>query len=260
MSEQFNAAIVKYRARPIINMLEEIRLYLMRKMNYSRNQIARYRGPITPTAQSKLEIAKRDSHKWHALWVEDPELARFQVQHIYSNNHQHVVDLKMSTKKHVNPCYSKETWERIYAPYITPLRGEDQWIKSGAEPVKAPRFAKGGGRPKKKRSKANDVPQNPYKSKRKYKEIQCGRCSEKGHNVKRCNGTISNDKQRKKARTDTSPQNASALPSKTRLTGEELQCAHLSMLCLCKFKLLIFVVLVLLNFARNVTIDVSAFG
>ncbi|XP_031374160.1 uncharacterized protein LOC116188837 [Punica granatum] len=225
--QKFNAAIVKYRARPIINMLEEIGLYLMRKMNSNRNQIARYRGPITPTAQSKLEIAKRDSHKWHALWARDPELAKFQVQHIYSSNHQHVVDLKMSTcscrewdlcgipckhavacmhsvgidaEKHVNPCHSRETWDRIYAPYIAPLRGKDQWMKSSAKPVEAPRFAKG-----------NDVPQNPYKFKRKYKEIQCGRCGEREHNVKRCKGTLSNDKQRKKAKTDTSPQNASAL-------------------------------------------------
>ncbi|PKI71604.1 hypothetical protein CRG98_008012, partial [Punica granatum] len=61
----------------------------------------------------------------------------------------------IDAEKHVNPCYSKETWEMIYAPCIALLRVEDQWIKVGVEPVEAPRFAKGGDRPKKKKFKAN---------------------------------------------------------------------------------------------------------
>ncbi|XP_031378313.1 uncharacterized protein LOC116193705 [Punica granatum] len=58
MSKQFNAAIVKMRGKPIISMLEEIRVYLMNKMNKIRKQLTQYRGPITPAAQTKLEVAK----------------------------------------------------------------------------------------------------------------------------------------------------------------------------------------------------------
>ncbi|XP_031390677.1 uncharacterized protein LOC116203150 [Punica granatum] len=55
MCEQFNGSIVKFRGKPILTMLEDIRTYLMTKINESRNQVAKYQGPITPAAQTKLE-------------------------------------------------------------------------------------------------------------------------------------------------------------------------------------------------------------
>ncbi|PKI50818.1 hypothetical protein CRG98_028813 [Punica granatum] len=119
MCEQFNAAIVKFRGKPILSMLEEIRLYLMRKMNDSRSMIAKYKGPITPAAQ---------------------------------------------------------------------MRGEDLWDKSGHEVILPPKYSRGGGRPKKKRTKSNDVPTNPFKAKRGG-EQKCGKCGNKGHNSRRCKGT-----------------------------------------------------------------------
>ena len=51
MCEQFNAKIAKYRGLPAISMMEEIRCYIMRKMNKERQLQVGYIGPITPHVQ-----------------------------------------------------------------------------------------------------------------------------------------------------------------------------------------------------------------
>lgn len=79
MCEYFSVTIVKFRGKPILTMLEEIRLYLLRNMNNSGDQIERYKGPITPSTQSKLEQAKKESNSWISLWVGDSDVAKFLV-------------------------------------------------------------------------------------------------------------------------------------------------------------------------------------
>lgn len=50
MSEQFSATIVRFQGKPIFSILEEIRLYLIRRTNDAGSKIANYKGPITPNA------------------------------------------------------------------------------------------------------------------------------------------------------------------------------------------------------------------
>lgn len=176
---------MKLRGKPIISMLEEIRTYLMRKMNDCKTRLARYEGPITPSSQSKLEQSKKNINSWHPLWAGVSDGSVFQVQHIIRLNERYVVDLKeyscsyrewdlcgipcpqavacmghsnLQLENFVHPYYWKETWERIYAPFIKPVRGENQCDPTGQEPVLPLAFSRGGGRPKKQRSKTNDVP------------------------------------------------------------------------------------------------------
>ncbi|PKI36298.1 hypothetical protein CRG98_043324 [Punica granatum] len=84
---------------------EEIRMYIMRKMNATRDQNAKYKGPITLIAQSKLEEAKRASHSWYAMWVGDRDISRFQVQHIHRRSEKYDVDLKEHTCFYRNVIY-----------------------------------------------------------------------------------------------------------------------------------------------------------
>lgn len=50
MSEQFNATIIQFQEQHILSVLEEIRLYMMRKINDAGSKIAKYKGPVTPNA------------------------------------------------------------------------------------------------------------------------------------------------------------------------------------------------------------------
>ncbi|PKI45828.1 hypothetical protein CRG98_033835 [Punica granatum] len=97
--------------------------------------------------------------------------------------------------------YSMETWENMYRPYIHPVRGSNQWEQNGDNPIQPPKYCKGGGRPKKKRNRANDMPDNPFKAKRKLKTFTCRKCGEQGHNSRLCKGTVEKERPSKKAKT-----------------------------------------------------------
>ncbi|PKI60111.1 hypothetical protein CRG98_019455 [Punica granatum] len=101
-------------------------------------------------------------------------------------------------EKFVHFYYSKETWQRIYEPDIRPIIGEDHWEKQTLDLILPPKYSRAGGRPKMKRTKGNDIPQDPYKAKRKYRKIICGKCGQPGHNRRICKGTTVKDKGNKK--------------------------------------------------------------
>ncbi|QHO56194.1 uncharacterized protein DS421_3g71630 [Arachis hypogaea] len=55
MSESFNAVIVEAREKPIVTMLEDIRVYIMTRWAANRDRIHKYQGNIMPTIRKKLE-------------------------------------------------------------------------------------------------------------------------------------------------------------------------------------------------------------
>ncbi|PKI43343.1 hypothetical protein CRG98_036265 [Punica granatum] len=73
-------------------------------------------------------------------------------------------------EKFVHSYYSKETLQRIYEPFVRPIIGEDHWEKQSLDPVLPPNYSRAGGRPKMKRTKGNDIPQDPSKMKKRRKE------------------------------------------------------------------------------------------
>ncbi|PKI49128.1 hypothetical protein CRG98_030474 [Punica granatum] len=224
VSEQFNAAAVKFRGQPIITIVEDIKEYLTVKMNNSRREIESYHDPITPAAQTKLEDANKHANKWHPMWVGDPDGSMFQVLQIYSPSEKFVVDLNKNScscrewdlsgipcygtvayichngqqpKMFVHAYFSKKTWHSIYTPFIHSVRGHAQWEKSGLNPILPPQYGRGSGRPKKKRDKKKGVTLNPYKVKRKYKGTRRSKYGNTGHNKTRCTRTTVREKKQK---------------------------------------------------------------
>ncbi|KAL4286485.1 hypothetical protein AHAS_Ahas19G0090900 [Arachis hypogaea] len=62
--ESFNSRIKKMRGKPIITMLEEVRVYMMRIIARNKKALVGYNGVITPVQQSRLEKEKRENNKW----------------------------------------------------------------------------------------------------------------------------------------------------------------------------------------------------
>ncbi|KAI4346148.1 hypothetical protein L6164_013222 [Bauhinia variegata] len=58
MCDQFNSVLVPYRGKLVITMLEEIRNCIAKRRIKCRQKMLKYRGPITLSAQQKLEFAK----------------------------------------------------------------------------------------------------------------------------------------------------------------------------------------------------------
>ncbi|GAU44905.1 hypothetical protein TSUD_400570 [Trifolium subterraneum] len=64
MSEAFNSVIVGARAKPIVTMIEEIRVYMMERWEKSRQKIGRYAESILPNIKKKLEREASFSNQW----------------------------------------------------------------------------------------------------------------------------------------------------------------------------------------------------
>ena len=61
LSESFNSMILKARDKPILAMLEWIRVRLMTNLYKKRNGIEKYVGKVCPNIQDKLEKLKQES-------------------------------------------------------------------------------------------------------------------------------------------------------------------------------------------------------
>ncbi|GMQ09176.1 hypothetical protein CsSME_00052649 [Camellia sinensis var. sinensis] len=87
-----------------------------------------------------------------------------------------------------------ETYLRTYEALINPLNGQDQWPKTGCEPLLPPKLKRPTGRPQKQRIRDLDEPQNPFKLQRKCTSLKCSKCGVHGHNQRTCKGSVKGKK------------------------------------------------------------------
>lgn len=66
--EVFNAKILGARSKPIVQMLEDVRLEVMNTMSNNKLKLERYVGHLPPVQRSRLERIKKDSIHWTAHW------------------------------------------------------------------------------------------------------------------------------------------------------------------------------------------------
>ena len=91
LSESFNAMILKSRDKPILAMLEWIRVRLMTRFYTKREGIQKYAGKLCPSIQDRLEKLKVESKPFSATPV-----GSF-LYEIGSQYERHVVDLIKKT-------------------------------------------------------------------------------------------------------------------------------------------------------------------
>jgi len=65
ISEAFNSVIVVPRSKPVISMLEDIRVYVMERWQLNREKIAKYAdGEVLPNIKKKLENESSYTNNW----------------------------------------------------------------------------------------------------------------------------------------------------------------------------------------------------
>ena len=64
ISECFNSMIVEARRKPIINMLEDIRVGMMERLQKMREKHTKWSDTICPNIRKKFELLK-DKHRYH---------------------------------------------------------------------------------------------------------------------------------------------------------------------------------------------------
>ncbi|XP_027085097.1 uncharacterized protein [Coffea arabica] len=181
LCESFNLVIVDAREKPILGMLENIRVYLMERLRTKREWMKKRTNDICPKIQNKLEKAKT---KCAANIARQSDDKRFEVQHIYWGTY--VVDLDKCTctcrkweptglpychtiacislaggkpENYVHKCYSRGAYLATYEPAIAPISGPNAWKASTKKPVLPPKKMRLPGRPKKARRRESDEPQ-----------------------------------------------------------------------------------------------------
>ncbi|KAL4284915.1 hypothetical protein GQ457_16G025650 [Hibiscus cannabinus] len=204
MAEAFNAWILYARCKPIISLLEDIRVMVMSRLHVKRTWASKWRTNISPKALEKLERNMEQSTHCRLVWNGD---GGFEVQH---GEDQHIVDMKQlkctckawelsgipcchaicamyqenkRPEDYVSNWYSKEKYLAAYNHVLQPVRGKIFWPKTSG-PIQPPLVRTLPGRPKKKRKKDKDEPKkgktNPVK------QMHCTNCRQPGHNKLSC--------------------------------------------------------------------------
>uniref|UniRef100_A0A2N9H765 CCHC-type domain-containing protein n=1 Tax=Fagus sylvatica TaxID=28930 RepID=A0A2N9H765_FAGSY len=69
MCECFNSKIIEAREKPIISLVEDIRLYLMRRFQYNREGILKIQSELCLKIRKKVFKLKQGSNKWEVAWA-----------------------------------------------------------------------------------------------------------------------------------------------------------------------------------------------
>ncbi|KAK9997845.1 hypothetical protein SO802_017448 [Lithocarpus litseifolius] len=214
LSESFNSMILKARDKPILSMLEWIRVRLMSRLYVKKIGIEKYGGRLCPSIQGKLEKLKLECKSFCAM-----PSGRF-VYEVASERERHVVDLVGRTcscrawdltgipckhgvaaifvnrempEDYTHPCYYKDAYVETYKTPIPPMPGQSEWVSSGQPKPVAPIIYKPPCRPPMKRKRDADEPRNPYKVSRANKPVRCGRCQQEGHNARGCKANVTGE-------------------------------------------------------------------
>nr|XP_025657492.1 uncharacterized protein LOC112754119 [Arachis hypogaea] len=174
MCESFNSAIVESREKPILTMLEDIRVYLMKRWAENRVLIEKYKDDILPRIKLKLQ-KEIDASRW---WF--PVAAGISKFKVIRGRDKFVVDLLMKEctcrkfqmtglpcphavsaincakddiRKYVSSCYNKAAYVACYTPMINPCNGHTMWERTTHPDVMPPPHRVPIGRPKKKRAR-----------------------------------------------------------------------------------------------------------
>nr|KAJ0194847.1 hypothetical protein LSAT_V11C700371460 [Lactuca sativa] len=173
--------------------------YLMKRICNVQRDIDRSDGPLTPTATTLLDQMKRKAQKHTCIFNRGDQFIVNLDEKTCTCRHweitgmlcSHAISALWDKIKHGTKNVPElEHWAEMYKHKIEPINGRLMWPKSPC-PTKllTPKHVVQVGRPKKKRKKAYDEPATQgRKLSKKWTNVTCGKCNNKGHNSRTCKG------------------------------------------------------------------------
>lgn len=247
LCESFNSHILDARNKPILSLMEGIRIGLMERIVNRRNKMRKEpRDACCPMIRMKVEETVMLSRGWKPIWH-----GQEGYQVMGPRDQQFVVDLRKNTcscealsltgipcvhsiaafhKKgldphdHVHTYYKFDKYVQLYDNILIPINGRDMWPRSNSVVLDPPRSFVQPGRPRKARKRQLDKNAEGRRRIRRRVVISCTKCKEKGHNRLTCpqlrveGGTANKQPRRKRRRTTTTETNSSR--------GEANQASH----------------------------------
>ncbi|KAK8675567.1 hypothetical protein V6N13_033633 [Hibiscus sabdariffa] len=210
--ESFNKSILEAIDKPILTLMETIRVKIMTRIVSKREVAEKYKGLLCGKIQKKLDAGIEESIMF---WPTYAGVNTYQVEAGLS--HQHVVDLdqrsctcrkwdltripfghaasvfrlnNLKPEDYVNECYHNNTQLAIYSNMIKPIKGPNQWdLVTNMKPILPPIIRRPPGRSTKKRGLEPGEVTDPKLSKR-GQQGNCIKCGKQGHNRRTCRGEV----------------------------------------------------------------------
>ncbi|CAI9282734.1 unnamed protein product [Lactuca saligna] len=212
ISESFNSVIDLARKRPLITMLEEIRIYAMERM-YKMLQEGQSWGnlKICPSIRLKISKLKKQQRFWGVI------PSGIQQYEVRIGNDGYVVDLNNNTcgcrswqvsgipcvhavaaisylnrnaKDYVAPWFHTAMFLTCYDHTINPLNGSSMWPEAPYMKPLPPQKRRLPGRPTLKRKKDQSEMESKGKTRHTISKAgsvnRCTICRERGHNRSTC--------------------------------------------------------------------------
>ncbi|GKE10943.1 multidrug resistance-associated protein 5, partial [Tanacetum coccineum] len=205
ISESFNSRLVNARGKPIITMLEDIRVYVMQRNWALSKQASELDDNICPSIRKKLNILKKQQRSWQVF------PSGYQVLEVRKKDEAYGVNLierscvcklwdisgipcvhavasymhlHMDPDLGVSSWYSQSKWFDAYQFSIKPVSGSKMWKSTSNTPPLPPLVPKMPGRPRKKRIR--HPTENDHEVSRLGRLMTCQLCYETGHNKSSC--------------------------------------------------------------------------
>ncbi|CAI9262730.1 unnamed protein product [Lactuca saligna] len=206
-SESFNAVIVDARKKPIITMLEEIRLYMMDRIYNMKLKGQQWGNHICPEIMDKVNLLKKAQRHYQVL---PSGLNQFEVRGTID---AYEVDLERKTcscrlwqlngygcahsvasisflnrdvEAYVDNMFSTTTFRKAYNYRIAPMNSSDMWLETNYTPPLPPINRRMPGRPTTKRKKSTTENTRTHRVSKAGKKIICSIFKEIGHNKATC--------------------------------------------------------------------------
>ncbi|CAI9262502.1 unnamed protein product [Lactuca saligna] len=204
ISECFNSIIVDARKKPLITMLEEIRIYIMDRFAHMIEESTRWNTRICPAVLKKMKLFGKNMRFWLIIHSQ---------QHVFEARRgcdSYMVDLDgrhctcrlwdlagipcvhaiatinyihQTPDEYIDDMFSKEQFLKCYSANISPVNGSNLWPQTEYIKPLPPVSRRIPGRPKVNRRR--HVSENDGRV-HTPRTIRCGKCFEYDHNQKGC--------------------------------------------------------------------------
>ncbi|GJW38904.1 RNA-directed DNA polymerase, eukaryota, reverse transcriptase zinc-binding domain protein [Tanacetum coccineum] len=133
--ESYHSAIGFARTKPIIAMLEEIRVYLMQRIVAMNQKAVNLNGIMCPAIRKELEKLKKNTKGTGWLFLVDNNYLSIPCIHAMAA----YCMLNQDPGKGVSSWYNKQMWVDVYSHFIKPVGGSLILVKSANPPPLPPR-------------------------------------------------------------------------------------------------------------------------
>ncbi|CAI9289987.1 unnamed protein product [Lactuca saligna] len=208
ISESFNAEIVEARKKPIITMLEEIRLYVMERMYNQKIKGHKWDMEICSSIRKRIEKMKEEQRYWDVIPSGEEEYEVKLAHEVYAVHLESktcgcrawqlsgipcvhaiaaILYLNGNVEDYVAVWFKTSLFGSCYRYPVKPINGANMWHDVLFDPILPPRRRRMPGRPKVNRMKCPTENEGRHTINKTGMSIsRCSNCHQEGHNKRRC--------------------------------------------------------------------------